>query len=159
MADAVAFFFRLGVVSSLGRYFCLPEVPRCLLESLGLKFNSSSHRPWYPHSTVLPMGWDWSFYLALHVRLGMLRRSTVISMDRVVVDFCLLPSLETSVLFALPYCGYIHVGSTCPVKAAAGLKAVKDSFIAHAFVIHKELEPSAQSSSLGFDVGGESGWV
>ena len=52
MADAVAFFFRLGIDGALGRYFCLPEVPQSLLESLGLKFNSSSSRPWYPYFTL-----------------------------------------------------------------------------------------------------------
>eukprot|EP00974_Lingulodinium_polyedra_P026270 2534865-Lingulodinium_polyedra.AAC.1 len=51
-------------------YFCLPAVPHELARHLGANFAGAlpAQDGWvYPMLTVVPMGWNWAFYLAQRV--------------------------------------------------------------------------------------------
>ena len=76
-ADAVSFFFRLGIKPELGRHFCLPPVSYKVVEkALGRTLTAHERTlSWYPHFSVMPMGWSWSFFFAQAVNVEMVRRS------------------------------------------------------------------------------------
>ncbi|CAK0879112.1 unnamed protein product [Prorocentrum cordatum] len=60
-------FYRMRVREGLGRYFCLPAVPKYVFDGLqvaGVPAETPPDAPVRPYLAVLPMGFTWSLYLA-----------------------------------------------------------------------------------------------
>ena len=104
-ADAVSFFFRIVIKPELGRHFCLPPFSYKVVEkALGRTLPAHERTlTWYPHFSVMPMGWSWSFFFAQAVNVEMIRRSNAVDMTRLVGGIQPFPVLN-GVVFAFPYC-------------------------------------------------------
>ncbi|CAK0882305.1 unnamed protein product [Prorocentrum cordatum] len=60
-------FYRMRVREDLGRYFCLPAVPKYVFDGLqvaGVPAETPPDAPVRPYLAVLPTGFTWSLYLA-----------------------------------------------------------------------------------------------
>ena len=65
--DAEAYFYRCGIPTTMGKYFCLPKVRKSFIQSLGVDVSQLAGDFVHPHLTVLPMGFSWAMYLAQRV--------------------------------------------------------------------------------------------
>ncbi|CAK0797401.1 unnamed protein product, partial [Prorocentrum cordatum] len=71
-------FYRTRVREDLGRYFCLPAVPKYVFDGLqvaGVPAETPPDAPVRPYLAVLPMGFTWSLYLAQAANEDRVRRS------------------------------------------------------------------------------------
>ena len=61
--DVQAFFYRCGIERRLTEYFCLPAISCDLARRLWPDVKFASGQKLYPCVRVLPMGFNWSFWL------------------------------------------------------------------------------------------------
>ena len=85
--DVEAYFYRLGIDETLGRYFCLPPLSAAAVAAIAGRVRvDDPTRPWYPYMRVLLMGFSWSFWLAQRVHVHQCVASGFISSGQVVVE-------------------------------------------------------------------------
>eukprot|EP00438_Fugacium_kawagutii_P012897 Skav204571 [mRNA] locus=scaffold2218:197091:209588:- [translate_table: standard] len=114
---------------------------------------------WTPCFKVLPMGFNWSFYLVqvLHEQAAM----DALGIDRSGVFLDGHPSPVVSKKFpsTMPYCDNVHVLSLSPEVCQEGKEKVCAKLEEMGFVLHEHTSASTLTQTLGGIIDGEVGHV
>lgn len=162
-ADICDCFYACDCPPGLEQYFCLcgditaDEARRVANGCWDGDFSVSS--TWSPCFKVLPMGFNWSFYLvqALHEQAAM--DALGVSRDAVFLDGHPSPVLSKGSATTMPYCDNVHVLSLSPDICQTGKEAVCEKLEHMGFVLHEHTSASSYTQTLGGIVDGDIGHI
>ena len=122
-------------------------------------FLQPGHHVLSPCFKVLPMGFNWSFYLvqALHEQAAM--DALGVSRDAVFLDGHPSPVLSKGSATTMPYCDNVHVLSLSPDICQTGKEAVCEKLEHMGFVLHERTSASSYTQTLGGIVDGDIGHI
>ena len=161
-ADICDCFYACDVPAGLEAYFCL-------------KFDLSRHEAsWVsgqptsdfegwsrisPCVKVLPMGFNWSFYLvqALHENISL--NTLGISRNCLVLDGSPAPKLAEHDVLLMPYCDNVHCLGTSGRQAQTAKDAVCEGLERAGFELHEDVGACTYFPTLGGVVDGKLGQV
>eukprot|EP00438_Fugacium_kawagutii_P026390 Skav226557 [mRNA] locus=scaffold1427:78867:80645:+ [translate_table: standard] len=161
-ADIKDCFYAAVMPPGLGDFFCLKEdvtADEAFYISGGTWKDLDHSARISPCFTVLPMGFNWSFYLiqCLHEQATM--RALGISRQQLVLDGQPSPSPSSSACLAMPYCDNVHSISTCQKTSQEGCDRICDELRNLGFELHEETAASMEVTTLGGLVDGCKGEV
>jgi hypothetical protein len=162
-SDICDCFYACDCPPGLEQFFCLEHdiSPDEALDVTGGDFDLANHGDLRisPCFKVLPMGFNWSFYLVqvLHEQaaLSALGRDR----DTVFLDGHPSPVLQHRGCYSMPYCDNVHVLSLDPGVCQSGKDAVVAKLESMGFTLHEHTEASTITQTLGGILDGSTGQV
>ena len=154
-------FYAVDCPPGLADFFCLKTDLNIHEASFvtGGKLSFEGFERIIPCIKVLPMGFNWSFYLiqALHEQTTI--RSLGIGRDSLVIDGQCPPRLREGACIAMPYCDNVHTLSYNKEDCQRGCGQVCADLSDMGFVLHEEAEASTSMETVRGMINGKSGQV
>lgn len=162
-SDICDCFYACDCPPGLEQFFCLEHdiSPDEALDVTGGDFDLANHGDLRisPCFKVLPMGFNWSFYLVqvLHEQAAL----SALGQDRdtVFLDGHPSPVLQHRGCYSMPYCDNVHVLSLDPGVCQSGKDAVVAKLENMGFTLHEHTEASTITQTLGGILDGSTGQV
>lgn len=162
-SDICDCFYACGCPPGLEQFFCLHEDVSWdeVCDITEGKFDGSSLQSSRicPCISVLPMGFNWSFYLVqvLHEQAAL--QALGQSRDSVFLDAHPSPVLSSQQCCSMPYCDNVHVLSLNPELCQQGKDLVVSKLESMGFTMHEHTSASTLTQTLGGIVDGSVGEV
>ena len=154
-------FYAVNCPKAMCDFFCLVHD---LTHDEALHVTGGVHDPDIPPGRiipcikVLPMGFNWSFYLiqAMHERATL--RAMGSGRDALVLDGHPPPSLDHGCL-AMPYCDNVHTIATDASVCQERCDSICNELRTMGFQLHEEMPADTRVSTLGGEIDGVKGQV
>lgn len=161
-ADIKDCFYGCKCPPGLQDFFCLKSdvtLDEVAFITGGRKFDFLGWPRICPCISVLPMGFNWSFYLiqALHEQISL--RALGVSNDWLVRDSHPPPLLHGKQVATMPYCDNVHWLSLDPRSCQDGVERINGELTLAGFELHEEVSATSFFPTLGGEVDGEQGAV
>ena len=161
-ADIKDCFYGCKCPPGLQDFFCLKSdvtLDEVAFITGGRKFDFLGWPRICPCISVLPMGFNWSFYLiqALHEQISL--RALGVSNDWLVRDSHPPPLLHGKQVATMPYCDNVHSLSLDPRSCQDGVERINGELTLAGFELHEEVSATSFFPTLGGEVDGEQGTV
>ena len=162
-ADIQDCFYACDCPAGMEQFFCLQyDIDLAeALEVTGGIFNASEFEGCRiaPCIKVLPMGFNWSFYLiqVLHEQAAISALES--SRSNVFLDGYPSPVLSFNACCTMPYCDNVHVLSFNPDLCQSGKDSVAERLEGMGFTLHEHTSASSITQTLGGVVDGDVGEV
>ena len=163
-ADICDCFYACDVPKGMEQFFCLKSDISLsdALQVTGGSYDLSVFTGMdfiTPCITVLPMGFNWSFYLVqvLHEQAAL--SALGIPEDKLFLDGSPPPVVSDGYCCTMPYCDNVHVLSYSPTLCQKGKDLVASKLEGMGFVLHEHTEAATVTHTLGGIIDGERGLV
>jgi hypothetical protein len=156
-ADIKNCFYQCGILPELSEWLAFAGEEASFAARLGC-----THDIWgnplpqrgtiYPVLLVLPMGWNWSFWIVQRMRVKVLARAGI-DRSRLLVSSWPAPPLGKETV-AMPYCDNLAIIGLDPTQVNADLTKLMNTFTSVGFELHEVEFATAQHRTLAavFDV-------
>ena len=161
-ADIRDCFYAADLPPGLSSFFCLRSdltAEEASLVSNGTWSRLEPGRRISPCITVLPMGFNWSFYLIQCLHEQATIRSLGVSRSSLVLDGQPPPSLSSGSCIAMPYCDNVHSISTNKEVCQQGCDKICEELRQLGFELHEETPALTEVTTLGGVIDGRAGEV
>ena len=161
-ADIRDCFYAVDCPPGMSDFFCLAsdisyeEALKISNGSISLDFQ---YRRIVPCIKVLPMGFNWSFFLIQSLHECATLSSLSIARTSLILDGQPPPKLSDGKVVSMPYCDDIHVISTDPVLCQDGCDRIMDDLRTMGFELHEETVACNECQTLGGVIDGKRGTV
>ena len=150
-ADIKDCFYGCKCPPGLQDFFCLKSdvtLDEVAFITGGRKFDFLGWPRICPCISVLPMGFNWSFYLiqALHEQISL--RALGVSNDWLVRDSHPPPLLHGKQVATMPYCDNVHSLSLDPRSCQDGVERINGELTLAGFELHEEVSATSFSRLL-----------
>ena len=162
-ADIKDCFYACNLPTGMQDYFCLAtdiSFEEVAMISGG-QFDTSQGvgRMWSPCISVLPMGFNWSFFLVQCLHEQSVCKTLGIGRDSIVLDGRPAPRLASHGVLNMPYCDNIHCLSTDSHSCEAAREEVCKGLEGLGFELHEEVSATSFFPSLGGIIDGKNGEI
>ena len=161
-ADIQDCFYACNLPAGMGQFFCLLHdlSPEEGVEVFGGSIDEFREMDRIsPCITVLPMGFNWSFYLVQQLHEQACLDSLEVERSSLVLDGYPCPSPSGGRTLAMPYCDNVHSISTDKAACTEGKNRTCNQLSDMGFSLHEEEDASANFSTLGGVIDGEIGEI
>eukprot|EP00438_Fugacium_kawagutii_P002485 Skav209078 [mRNA] locus=scaffold207:207591:211020:- [translate_table: standard] len=161
-ADIKDCFYAVDCPAGMADFFCLQHD---LALDEALHITGGLHSPCFdsgricPCIKVLPMGFNWSFFLIQALHEQSVLKSINIERKDLVLDGHPPPSPNAHSCISMPYCDNIHSMSLDKEVCQRGCDDICETLSDLGFSIHEKTEASLQCQTLGGLIDGEKGIV
>ncbi len=161
-ADIKDCFYGCKCPPGLMDFFCLKSdvsPDEVAIITGGNKYDFLGWHRICPCISVLPMGFNWSFYLiqALHEQISL--RALGISDEWLIRDSHPPPLLHGKQAATMPYCDNVHSLSLDARACQDGVDRINGALTSSGFELHEEVNAASFFPTLGGEVDGEQGTV
>ena len=161
-ADIKDCFYAVNCPTGMCDFFCLVSDltwEEALFVTGGSIDQGFQHRRIVPCIKVLPMGFNWSFFLIQSMHESATLKSLNISRDSLVLDGQPPPTLQQGKCISMPYCDNVHCMATDPKVCQDGCNSICHDLEGMGFQLHEETTASTYCKTLGGVIDGELGQV
>ena len=161
-ADLKNCFYQCGIDPWLMEYFCFDDlVPGSFAQDIGVTLDIHGQEigssEVYPCLTVLPMGFNWSFWIVQEMVTNLCEKSGL-PRDRILVSGWPAPSIKEGVI-GNPYCDNLNLFGLQADEVNAQLRRLISVFENHGFELHEIEWARLAATPLGCRFDGRAGVV
>ena len=161
-ADIKDCFYAVNCPTGMCDFFCLVSDltwDEALLVTGGKISQDFQHRRIVPCIKVLPMGFNWSFFLIQSMHESATLKALDISRHSLVLDGQPPPRLQEGKCISMPYCDNVHSMATDPKICQDGCNSICKDLEGMGFQLHEETTADTFCKTLGGVIDGELGQV
>ena len=155
-------FYACFLPKGLEEFFCLASdlTPDEAAEVFGgYAYEYSQRDRVSPCITVLPMGFNWSFYLVQKLHEGASLDALQIPRSQLVLDGYPAPPVAGDAVISMPYCDNVHCMGSSAEACGQGEMKICDRLVEMGFTLHEHEPPSLVFPTLGGVIDGERGEI